>query len=82
MNLKKDYVYVEESSKKLTYSGIGLINPKIFSEIKLDKLQLWRDLLLPIVETKGISGEIFNGLALNINSKKDLRQLDVIISEG
>ena len=28
------------------------------------------------------SGEIFNGLALNINSKKDFRQLDVIISEG
>ena len=82
MNLKKDYVYVDESSKELTYSGIGLINPKIFNEIKLDKLQLWRDLLLPIVGTKEISGEIFNGLALNINSKKDLRQLDVIISEG
>ena len=82
MNLKKDYVYVDESSKELTYSGIGLINPKIFNEIKLDKLQLWRDLLLPIVESKEISGEIFNGLALNINSKKDLRQLDVIISEG
>ena len=82
MNLKKDYVYVDESSKELTYSGIGLINPKIFNEIKLDKLQLWKDLLLPIVETKEISGEIFNGLALNINSKKDLSQLDVIISEG
>jgi hypothetical protein len=37
---------------------------------------------LPVVETKEISGEIFNGLALNINSKKDFRQLDVIISEG
>ena len=37
---------------------------------------------LPIVETKEISGEIFNGLALNINSKNDLSQLDVIISEG
>ena len=82
MNLKKDYVYVDESSKELTYSGIGLINPKIFNKIKLDKLQLWRDLLLPIVEKKEISGEIFNGLALNINSKKDFRQLDVIISEG
>ena len=82
MNLKKDFVYVDESSKELTYSGIGLINPKIFNEIKLDKLQLWRDLLLPIVETNEISGEIFNGLALNINSKKDFRQLDVIISEG
>ena len=82
MNLKKDYVYVDESLKELTYSGIGLINPKIFNKIKLDKLQLWRDLLLPIVETKEISGEIFNGLALNINSKKDFRQLDVIISEG
>ena len=81
MNLKKDYVYVDENSKELTYSGIGLINPKIFNEIKLNKLQLWNDLLLPIVETKEISGEIFNGF-LNINSKNDLSQLDVIISEG
>tara|TARA_Y200000002_G_scaffold235291_1_gene194360 strand:+ start:1570 stop:2238 length:669 start_codon:yes stop_codon:yes gene_type:complete len=82
MNLKKDHICVNENSKEFTYSGIGLINPKILRGIRLEKLQLWKNLLLPIVSKKEITGEVFNGLALNINSKKDLQQLDVVISEG
>ena len=82
MNLKNDYIFVDKNSKELTYSGIGLINPKIYEGIKVDKLQLWNDLLLPFVSKKEISGEVYNGLALNINLKKDLDELDVAISEG
>ena len=82
MNLKNDYIFVDKNSKELTYSGIGLINPKIYEGIKLDKLKLWKDLLLPLVSKQEISGEVYNGLALNINLKKDLEELDVAISEG
>ena len=82
MNLKNDYIFVDKNSKELTYSGIGLINPKIYEGIKLDQLQLWKDLLLPFASEQEISGEVYNGLALNINLKKDLEELDVAISEG
>jgi len=82
MNLKNDYIFVDKNSKELTYSGIGLINPKIYEGIKIDKLKLWKDLLLPLVSKQEISGEVYNGLALNINLKKDLEELDVVISEG
>ena len=82
MNLKNDYIFVDKNSKELTYSGIGLINPKIYEGIKIDKLKLWIDLLLPLVSKQEISGEVYNGLALNINLKKDLEELDVVISEG
>ena len=82
MNLKNDYIFVDKNSKELTYSGIGLINPKIYEGIKLDQLQLWKDLLLPFASKQEISGEVYNGLALNINLKKDLEELDVVISEG
>ena len=82
MNLKNDYIFVNKNSKELTYSGIGLINPKIYEGIKIDKLKLWKDLLLPLVSKQEISGEVYNGLALNINLKKDLEELDVVISEG
>ena len=82
MNLKNDYIFVDKNSKELTYSGIGLINPKIYEGIKVDKLKLWKDLLLPFVSKQEISGEVYNGLALNINLKKDLEELDVVISEG
>ena len=82
MNLKNDYIFVDKNSKELTYSGIGLINPKIYEGIKIDKLKLWKDLLLPLVSKQEISGEVYNGLALNINLMKDLEELDVVISEG
>ena len=82
MNLKNDYIFVDKNSKELTYSGIGLINPKIYEGIKVDQLQLWKDLLLPLASKQEISGEVYNGLALNINLKKDLEELDVVISEG
>ena len=47
-----------------------------------DRLKLWSDILLPFVNKKEISGEVYNGQAVNINSKKDLDSLDVSISEG
>ena len=82
MNLKNDCIFLDKNSNELTYSGIGLINPKIYEGIKVDQLQLWKDLLLPFVSKQEISGEVYNGLALNINLKKDLEELDVAISEG
>ncbi len=83
MNLKNDYIFVDNGLNKLTYSGIGLINPKVFHDKKeIKKLQLWQDLLLPLAEKKEITGEVYNGIALNINSKTDLDTLDVLISEG
>lgn len=82
MNLKNDYIFVDNGLNKLTYSGIGLINPKVFHDKKeIKKFQLWKDLLLPLAEKKEISGEVYNGIALNINSKTDLDTLDVLISE-
>ena len=82
MNLKNDCIFVNKNSNELTYSGIGIINPKIFQTSKVTKLKLWSDILLPFVNKKEISGEVYNGQAVNINSKKDLDSLDVSISEG
>ena len=44
-------------------------------------MELWKDLLLPCAAEGAVSGEIFNGTCLNINSKKDLVGLDEAISE-
>ena len=82
MNLKNDCIFVNKNSNELTYSGIGIINPEIFQTSKVTKLKLWSDILLPFVNKKEISGEVYNGQAVNINSKKDLDSLDVSISEG
>ena len=75
-------IFVNKNSNELTYSGIGIINPKTFQTNKVTKLKLWSDVLLPFVNKREISGEVYNGQAVNINSKKDLDSLDVSISEG
>lgn len=82
MNLKNDRIFVNKNSNELTYSGIGIIDPKTFQTNKVMKLKLWSDILLPFVNKREISGEVYNGQAVNINSKKDLDSLDVSISEG
>ena len=80
-DLEKNKVIVDKDLKEFTFSGIVKINPKIIFKKEIKKMELWKHLLLPLARDGLISGEIFNGSCLNINSKNDLDGLDSAISE-
>ena len=81
LDLERNNVLVNKEKKEFTYSGIAKISPSIFLKKEAKKMELWKDLLLPCAAEGAVSGEIFNGTCLNINSKKDLVGLDEAISE-
>ena len=81
VDLEKNSIILDGDLKEFTYSGIAKINPKIILNKEIKKIDLWKHLLMPLVSEGLISGEIFNGACLNINSRNDLDGLDSAISE-
>lgn len=59
----------------LTYSGIGLFNPKLFSNTPLGKIKL-APLLRNAMPKNKVSGEFFEGFWLDIGSPERLYELD------
>ena len=59
-------------TKKLTYSGIAILNPKIFKNIKLTKYKLI-DILIDCIKQNKISGYKHNGIWYDIGTKERLQ---------
>ena len=70
-----------KTKNNLTYTGIALINPKIFKDLKEDYYDLWTDLLQKYVKQNEVTGEIYSGDLINLNSKKELNLLDGLVVE-
>jgi len=70
-----------KTKNNLTYAGIALINPKIFKDLKEDYYDLWADLLQKYVKQNEVTGEIYSGDLVNLNSKKELNLLDGLVVE-
>ena len=70
-----------KTKNNLTYAGIALINPKIFKGLKEGYYDLWTDLLQKYVKQNEVTGEIYSGDLVNLNSKKELNLLDGLVVE-
>ena len=70
-----------KTKNNLTYAGIAVINPKIFKGFKEDYYDLWTDLLQKYVKQNEVTGEIYSGDLVNLNSKKELNLLDGLVVE-
>lgn len=70
-----------KTKNNLTYAGIALIHPKIFKGLKEGYYDLWTDLLQKYVKQNEVTGEIYSGDLINLNSKKELNLLDGLVVE-
>ena len=79
--LEAGIVKNSKTKNNLTYAGIAVINPKIFKDLKEDYYDLWTDLLEKYVKQNEVTGEIYSGDLINLNSKKELNLLDGLVVE-
>jgi len=81
MFLEGNKVNTEGRGKNLTFSGLALIDPKLFEEDKLENYELWKEVLLPASQKGLVTGEIFCGDLININVQEDIERLDAYLAE-
>ena len=72
---------MEGLGKKLTFSGISLINPVLFKDKKKRKYNLWSEVLEVAVKNSLVSAELYEGYLININTKEDLEKLDAFLAQ-
>ncbi|MFL2705392.1 MAG: NDP-sugar synthase [Gammaproteobacteria bacterium] len=72
---------MEGLGKKLTFSGISLINPVLFKDKKKKKYNLWSEVLEVAVKNSLVSAELYEGYLININTKEDLEKLDAFLAQ-
>ncbi len=65
---------------KLTYSGIGIYNPKIFKNVELSNYMLI-NLLLPAIKSNKVSGQLYNGVWFDIGDNKKLKKAENYFSK-
>ena len=80
--LNRGLVKITGKGIKLTYSGISLLEPQLFSHINCSKYELWDSVLLPASEENLVTGEIFKGVLFNINNIEDIERLDSYLSQS
>ena len=81
MFLEGNKVNTEGRGKSLTFSGLALIDPKLFEEDKLENYELWKEVLLPASQKGLVTGELFCGDLININVQEDIGRLDAYLAE-
>ena len=81
MFLEGNKVNTEGRGKNLTFSGLALIDPKLFEEDKLENYELWKEVLLPASQKGLVTGELFCGYLININVQEDIGRLDAYLAE-
>jgi MurNAc alpha-1-phosphate uridylyltransferase len=79
--LEAGIVKNSKTKNNLTYAGIAVINPKIFNDLKANYYDLWTDLLQKYVKQNEVTGEIYSGDLVNLNSKKEMNLLDGLVVE-
>ncbi len=81
MYLDKGKVNSLGIGRSLTFSGLALIDPKLFFSVKGDKYDLWKEILSPASEKGQVSAEVYGGYLVNINTIEDLEKLDAYLLE-
>jgi len=81
MYLNGNIVNSSGKGKRATFSGIALIDPKLFNKQKTGNYELWEEILLPASDKKLVTGELYKGNLTNINTKEDIEKLDAYLSE-
>ena len=80
-NLMNSIINSDSNDKEYTYSGISLLDPCVIPQGESLNKELWNDVLKPFTNDNQITGEVFHGLAKNINKVSDIEELDVAITE-
>ncbi len=80
--LNQGLVKITGKGSKLTYSGISLLEPQLFSHINCSKYELWDSVLLPASEENLVTGEVFKGALFNINNIEDIERLDSYLAQS
>ena len=81
MFLDKGRVNCLGQGRSLTFSGLALLDPKLFDKEKKGKYDLWDEILLPAVKKEQVTGELYKGKLVNINTIQDVEKLDAYLSE-
>ena len=76
VSLVNDVVYPKVEGDSYSFSGIALLNPVLFKEVEEKSYDLWKRVLKPAVLDGKISGEVFEGSHININTIDDLQKID------
>ena len=76
VSLVEDVVYPKVEGDSYSFSGIALLNPVLFKEVEEKSYDLWKRVLKPAVLDGKISGEVFEGSHININTIDDLQKID------
>jgi MurNAc alpha-1-phosphate uridylyltransferase len=66
---------------RLTFSGIALIDPCIFNNIKEKHYGLWESVLKPACSKDFVTGELYEGTMFNVNTPEDIEKLDALLNE-
>jgi len=78
--LEKNLVKELGQDVGLTFSGVALISPSLFLNIQKKNYGLW-EVLLPAVKKRQVSGELYEGIILNLNTLKEGEKLDALLRE-
>ena len=76
VSLLDNIVSLKNEENSYSFSGIALLNPDLFKAIRKENYDLWKEVLKPAVLNEIISGEIFEGNHININTFDDLQKID------
>jgi MurNAc alpha-1-phosphate uridylyltransferase len=79
--LEKGIVEERQFGEPLTFSGIAVISPSLFKDVKESKYALWEAVLRPPVLEGKVSGELYEGVVFNVNSIVEAEKLDALLSE-
>ena len=78
--LNQGRLNIHGKGEKYTFSGIAVLDPKLFTKIKKKNYQLWESVLLPACEENLITGEFYMGDLFNINSLEEAERLDAFLT--
>lgn len=66
---------------RLTFSGIALIDPCVFNDIKEKRYGLWESVLKPACSKDLVTGNLYEGSIFNVNTPVDVEKLDALLNE-
>ena len=75
-SLNNDLVEVKESFNELTWSGISVINPDVFSDIETESetFNVWKFVLLKFIQQGLVSGEKSENLWIDVGTHNRLNE--------
>lgn len=73
--LSEDHYIIEHADLKYTYSGIAVLDPKLFSNCTEQAFKL-APLLRQTMAHKQVTGELFNGLWIDVGTPERLKEAE------